>query len=105
MSLSRAALALCLVVGCDRQVAGGKADGQAVFGEVCARCHGDAGRPTEGMMRAGVRDLTATELTAADIAAKVRDGAPDKGMPGFGGQLTEEQIAAVAAHVLTLSGE
>jgi mono/diheme cytochrome c family protein len=57
------------------------------------------------MMRTGVRDLTATELSAADIAAKVRDGAPAKGMPGFAGQLTEAQIEAVADHVVSLSGE
>jgi len=102
------ALLLPLVLGgCDRKVAGGKADGAAVFAEACARCHGDDGRPPPEIIRTiGAKDLTAPELEARMtlelVAAQVRGGSANKVMPAFADVLTEAQIQAVAAYVLAL---
>ncbi len=111
MSLLRRLLLLLSIgagaIGCDRQVAGGKADGAAVFAEVCARCHGGGGQPSPSMKaQLGVRDLTAREFKArvSDelVARQVERGSDNKLMPAFAGELTVEQIAAVAAYVVAL---
>lgn len=95
------------LAGCGRDVAGGKANGPAVFAEVCARCHGSTGKPPPEMAaQLGVRDLTEQGLhqrmSLSDIRAVVARGKSGTAMPAFTGALTEEQIDAVAAHVHTL---
>jgi mono/diheme cytochrome c family protein len=108
MSLVRALACLALLASCDRTIAGGRADGAAVFADACVRCHGDGGRPPETLQRQlGVRDLTSAEFraraTAASIADQIRRGSANKIMPGFAGQLTDAQIDAVTTYVLELS--
>ena len=98
---------LLLATACHREVAGGKADGPAVFAETCARCHGAGGQPTDSNMKAlGVRDLTSPEFqgraTAELVANQVRNGSSNGVMPPFAGALTDAQIEAVAQYVLTL---
>jgi mono/diheme cytochrome c family protein len=106
--MRRLALLLPLLFGgCDRKVAGGRADGPAVFAEVCARCHGDHGQPPPEIVRSvGAKDLTADEFkaraTRALIEAQIRGGSANKVMPAFADVLTEAQIEAVAAYVLSL---
>lgn len=100
-------LAGVIAGGCDRQVAGGKADGAAVFAEVCARCHGGGGRPSPSMKaQLGVRDLTAPEFKARAsaelVANQVTRGSDNKVMPSFAGELTADQVTAVAAYVMAL---
>ncbi len=100
-------LCLALAGGCERKIAGGAADGQAIFSEACARCHGRAGVPTEAdVVRLGVKDLSQPELqdrmSDADIYDRIRHGSENQRMPSFAGALTDEQIAAVIAHVRTL---
>jgi mono/diheme cytochrome c family protein len=97
-----------LAAGCQAEVAGGSADGAAIFAQACARCHGDTGRPNEQMMKGlGVRDLTSAEFAARAslplVQKQVRDGSENKIMPGFASTLTAPQIDAVAAYVLTLA--
>jgi mono/diheme cytochrome c family protein len=95
---------LTLVSGCAGEVAGGKADGPAVFAEACARCHGDAGKPpASNVAQLGVKDLTVTKLDRAHVEQQIRQGSANKIMPAFAGVLKEEQIAAVADYVLSLS--
>jgi cytochrome c oxidase cbb3-type subunit 3 len=100
--------ALSALAACDRTVAGGSNDGAAVFKAACATCHGEHGKPPAQMTaQLGVRDLTGAEFRArkslALVEAQVREGSPSGRMPAFTGALTEAQIAAVAAYVLTLS--
>jgi len=97
-----------LVAACSNEVAGGKADGKAVFAETCARCHGPSGKPSESMAaQLGVRDLTAPEFRARVsrelVENQVRKGSDNKLMPSFVGALSDAQIDAVADYVLTLS--
>ena len=93
--------------GCDRRVAGGRADGAAIFDEACARCHGPGGVPDQGLVvRLGVKDLTSTELqdrlTDAEMQRQIVEGSKNQQMPAFSDLLTPEQLAAVVAHVRTL---
>lgn len=100
-------LCLALAAGCERKIAGGAADGDAIFSEACARCHGPAGVPTQvDVVRLGVRNLSQPELqdrmSDADIHQQILHGSENQRMPSFAGALSEEQIAAVIAHVRTL---
>lgn len=106
MRLQTTALLLALAA-CDTRVAGGKADGPAVFAEACARCHGEQGTPSESMKaQLGVKDLRAAEFHARAtrdlVEHQVRTGSPNKIMPPFAGTLSDEQIRAVSEYVLTL---
>jgi mono/diheme cytochrome c family protein len=108
LRLSVVGLAVLLGVGCDREVAGGRADGAAIYAEACASCHGDRGRPPESMrVQLGVRDLTAPELAGpggrARIEERIRRGSDNKVMPPFAGRLGDAQIAAVTDYVLGLA--
>jgi mono/diheme cytochrome c family protein len=106
--MSRWLFALIVLGGCSNEVAGGKADGAAVFAEACARCHGSGGKPSESMAaQLGVKDLTSAEFAARAshemVEHQVRNGSDNKIMPSFAGALSEAQIDAVADYVLTLS--
>jgi mono/diheme cytochrome c family protein len=103
------ALALCLLGlgGCMPEVAGGRADGKAIFTEICARCHGMEGTPEETMAKQlGVRNLRDAAFQAgisdADLRARIAQGSANRRMPAFEGALSPAQIDAVAAHVRTL---
>jgi mono/diheme cytochrome c family protein len=97
-------LFLVALAGCSGEVAGGRADGPAVFAEACARCHGEGGKPSpSNVAQLGVKDLTATKLTLERVEQQIRQGSDNKIMPPFAGTLKEDQIAAVAAYVLTLA--
>lgn len=105
--MSRLGLLALVAVGCSSPVAGGRADGPAVFAAACATCHGPTGQPPASMAAAlGVRDLTSAEFlarrTPALIEAQVRHGSANQKMPSFAGAMTEDQIRAVAAFVMTL---
>lgn len=98
---------LLALVACDTRVAGGKADGPAVFAEACARCHGEKGTPSESMKaQLGVRDLRSAEFrgraTLELVEHQVRTGSPNKIMPSFAETLSAEQIRAVSEFVLSL---
>ena len=92
------------LASCNRDPAGGTVDGAAVFGMLCASCHGPEGHPPEAMVaRLGVRDLTAPEFraraTPALVEQQVRHGSANKLMPAFEGAISDAQIQAVAAFV------
>ena len=97
------ALVLAVLAGCSGEVAGGRADGPAVFAEACARCHGDGGKPSPSLAsQLGVKDLTVTELDRERVEQQIRHGSENKIMPAFAGVLRDDQIAAVADYVLSL---
>lgn len=71
------------------------AEGQRIYAENCAECHGttlkgDAGPDLTGHLHYGETD--------ADMFASVAGGRPN-GMPGFEGQLGRERIWRVLAYV------
>jgi mono/diheme cytochrome c family protein len=97
-------LTVVVVAACNRDPAGGAQDGPAVFGMLCAACHGPDGHPPAAMIaRLGVRDLTAPEFrvraTPALVEQQVRHGSANKLMPAFEGAISDAQIQAVAAYV------
>jgi mono/diheme cytochrome c family protein len=80
------------------QSAGGEgseaADGKAVFTETCGGCHTLSAAGTSGTSGP---NLDGVSLDAGAIEAIVREGRG--GMPAFGGDLSDDEIAAVAAFV------
>jgi mono/diheme cytochrome c family protein len=96
------------LIACNREVAGGKADGPAVFREACSRCHGESGAPSAALRaQLGVKDLTGAEVQARlsdeDIREQIRSGSENKRMPGFGSTLSDAQLDALVAHVRALA--
>ena len=75
------------------QTAGGDAAaGEQVFTDNCASCHGEDGTGGQGP------DLHNPDLDTARVTDQVTNGGG--GMPPFGDQLDEQQIADVAAYVV-----
>jgi len=74
------------------------ADGKSTFTAKCVACHGADGKGQGAMgKKLGVKDLTASKLTAAEMEATVTSG---KGkMTPFGGKLTPAEIKDVVAYV------
>jgi mono/diheme cytochrome c family protein len=73
--------------------ADGDTDAATLFADNCSSCHGDDGSGGVGP------DLRA-EDNVEGIAEQIRQGGG--GMPAFEGQLTDEQIQAIADYVVTL---
>ena len=87
-------------------------DGQRIYHERCARCHGESGDPARS--QAANLDRPTKNLAAildgstradADLFQEVSDGMPHTPMPAFAPQLTEGDRWAVVAFVRTLSLE
>ncbi len=68
------------------------------FQSKCAACHGKDGKGSSPMaQKLGVKDLTATKLSAADIEKTIANG---KGkMTPFKGKLSDAEISALAKWV------
>ena len=101
----RVVIALVLAAGCSDPT-GGSVEGRALYGKLCAQCHGATGKPTAAMVQSvGVRDLSdpsvRAKLTEARVADQIRKGSANKLMPAFTGLVTEPQIEALAAFVLS----
>jgi mono/diheme cytochrome c family protein len=76
-----------------------RADGPAAtFKSKCAACHGNDGKGTSPMaQKLGVKDLTATKLSAAEIE-KVIAGGKGKMTP-FKGKISDAEIKGLAEWV------
>ena len=70
----------------------------ALFQQHCAACHG-AGRL--GQSAPALLPESLTRLRKAEALKVIREGRAATQMPGFAGQLTEAQIAALAEHIYT----
>jgi mono/diheme cytochrome c family protein len=79
--------------------AAGGVDGATVFGDNCATCHGGDGSGGIGPRLAGGRVVTVYPDPADQIVVVTNGRA---GMPAFGEQLTEEEIAAVVEYTRTV---
>lgn len=81
-------------------------DGQAVFENNCASCHGLDGRAkTPQGKKLKAHDLRESRLTDAEIEQQIRQGKQNAAgvlvMPAFGKELSDEAIAAV---IVTVKG-
>ena len=77
----------------------GGADGAAVFASNCGTCHTLAAAGTDGTTGPNLDDLKPDEET---VEAQVRSGGG--GMPAFEGQLSDDEIEAVATYVSETAG-
>lgn len=89
---------------------------QSQFAHHCTSCHGLEGRgdgPAAGHLLPGPRDFIGSpfrysspgeepEHVLADLERTITHGVPRSAMPGFGGVLTESQIAGLARYVLEI---
>jgi len=73
-------------------------DGQALYNDECASCHGDDGG---GGLGPSLQDLAEGFPDEAEVVAIVTDGSGS--MPGFGDDLSAEEIDAIVAYIYTLS--
>jgi cytochrome c551 len=75
--------------------AGDPSRGREVFSDNCSRCHGeDGGGGGAGPALAGTADAADADRTVRQI----REGGG--GMPSFGGDLSEDELADVSAYVV-----
>lgn len=63
----------------------------------CARCHGDDAMG--GMMATDLRTSVSRGMDRQSFQTVVTHGRREKGMPGFKGVLTDEQVAAIHGYV------
>ncbi len=94
-------------IGLPAGVCAGQPDGKALFLKHCASCHGKDGRAkTPAARKLGVKDLTISKTTDAEIESQIREGRKDeKGnqrMPPFAEKLNDDEIAALLAIVRAL---
>ncbi|HEX2099864.1 MAG TPA: PQQ-dependent sugar dehydrogenase, partial [Candidatus Synoicihabitans sp.] len=95
-TFSTVALPLLMATSCD--LLGQRSDVRQTYAEFCASCHGAR---MEGTATApSMLDDTWTYGSDDDTLARViRDGVPDKGMPGFGTALSNPQIRALVVYI------
>ncbi|MGA9800516.1 MAG: cytochrome c [Terriglobales bacterium] len=78
--------------------------GAAVFKSKCQTCHGADGSGTAVGKSLNVADLRSAEVQSkpdAELLQAISDGKGN--MPGFKGNLTDDEIHAALAHVRTLA--
>jgi cbb3-type cytochrome c oxidase subunit III len=87
-------------------------DAAGIYAESCSVCHGDDGRGAvwgQASLATPPRNFrteeSRRELTRERMIASVTAGRPGTPMPGFGTQLSIEQITAVVDYVRTLPAE
>ena len=81
-----------------------------VFITNCAPCHGKDGKArTPAARKLGVKDLTQSKISAAEIERQIRDGRKNpegkQQMPAFGERLTPEEIKQLISVVKELRKE
>lgn len=81
----------------DVLLAPGVSDAEDLYEIACSACHGIRG---EGLAAPG---LAGYDFSKVFIRRIVTDGETWVGMPAFGGQFTETQLAALAAYVSNMS--
>ncbi|PTT84229.1 cytochrome C oxidase Cbb3 [Pelomonas sp. HMWF004] len=91
-----------------KKAAGAKVDGAALYASLCAACHQASGQGLPGVFPplAASEWVLGKDTTAAAILLHgingpltVKGTVYNGAMPAFGGQLSDEQIAAVLSHI------
>lgn len=77
--------------------------GYAVFTGRCAPCHGDHG---QGVIGPNLTDKSWLHGagTRLDILTTIQKGVPEKGMPAWEGQMSENELLQVSAYVFSVKG-
>jgi len=78
--------------------------GEKVYTKRCASCHAPDGRGNAkmaGMLKITIPDLTATAKKDQELHAVISEGKPP--MPGFGKQLSGDELQAVVAYTKSLA--
>jgi mono/diheme cytochrome c family protein len=83
------------------------ADGAAVYGANCAKCHGSTGQADTPVAKAMkvpplAGDAKVTEASQADVVKRIKENPKHA---AFIGKLTAEDLDAVAAHVKGLAAK
>ena len=83
------------------------ADGEDLFAKNCALCHGKDGKAQTPIARKlGVKDLTQSKLTEAEIKKQIVEGKRDEHgkekMPAFKAKLSEDEIKSIVTVVKDL---
>jgi mono/diheme cytochrome c family protein len=83
------------------------ADGKELFAKQCAACHGPDGKAQTPIARKlGVKDLTQSKLSEAEIEKQITEGKRDEHgkekMPSFKGKLSTDEIKLLIAVVKEL---
>ncbi len=78
--------------------------GEQVFRSKCQSCHAIEGRPVTGKPDYVGMDFDLMKPSQRYVRRQIVKGRPEE-MPSFAKQLSDEQIAAVAAYVTSVSGE
>jgi glucose dehydrogenase/cytochrome c5 len=86
--------------GAEGEAAGASASGKEVFSTICAACHTLAAAGAEGTTGPNLDELKPSK---ALTEKQVTNGGG--GMPAFGGELSKEEIAAVAEYVEKEAGK
>lgn len=80
------------------------ADGERVFGEHCARCHGIAGEPRKGRPPWGGTDFNLVKPSQKWVLLTLHTGV-EGAMPIFTKRLPSEELRSVAQYVESVAGE
>ncbi len=79
------------------------AEGEEIFGDQCALCHGYSG---EGMIGPNLIDnyWLHGKGKISDIVVSISSGIPDKGMAAWADRIPEQQILHIAAYIKSIKG-
>ena len=82
-------------------------DGKELFAKQCAACHGPDGKAQSPVARKlGVKDLSQSKLTEAEIEKQIVEGKRDdhgkENMPSFKGKLSTDEIKSLITAVKDL---
>jgi mono/diheme cytochrome c family protein len=96
---------IILTFGVGESVRG--ADGEELFAKYCASCHGKDGKAQTPIARKlGVKDLTQSKLTDAEIQKQILEGKRDEHdkekMPAFKTKLSDDEIKSLVTVVKEL---
>jgi cytochrome c6 len=97
------ALCLALVLGTNRSFAGSSSNGAKVFASNCVYCHAGGDNtmvPERSLMKSALESYLKNYTSAGESAVRYQVTYGSGLMPAFGGKLTEQEIADVAAYVV-----
>lgn len=102
----RPLLALLAAAALASPLGAGEAAAPPAWTKTCSLCHGPRGRPSAGLAKKGVRDLSDPDwqrrTSDEAIAETIRKGRPGTLMAAYEGRLSAEQIAALVRFIRTL---
>jgi mono/diheme cytochrome c family protein len=97
-SLVAFVFSLCFESCSEEPKAQAAVDAQALFIKRCATCHGSEGN----LQLSGAKNITVSQLSADEIKNQIIHG--KAGMPPFESMLTVQEIDALTAYCMKLSG-